>query len=34
VPFSDTDAAEEFASTYGGDIIAAADISQELVAQQ
>jgi copper chaperone NosL len=34
VPFSETDAAEAFASTYGGQIIAAADISQELVAQQ
>ncbi|AZH25655.1 nitrous oxide reductase accessory protein NosL [Haloplanus aerogenes] len=34
VPFSDTDAAEEFASTYGGEIVAAENISRELVAQQ
>jgi len=34
VPFGDTAAAETFASTYGGEIIAAEDISQELVAQQ
>jgi len=34
VPFSDTGAAEEFVSTYGGEIIAAEDISRELVAQQ
>jgi copper chaperone NosL len=34
VPFSDTAAAEEFVSTYGGEIIAAEDVSRELVAQQ
>jgi nitrous oxide reductase accessory protein NosL len=33
VPFGDTDAAAEFASTYGGDVVAAEDISRELVAQ-
>jgi len=34
VPFSDADLAEEFTSTYGGEIVAAEDISRELVAQQ
>lgn len=34
VPFSDGDAAAEFASTYGGDVIAAEDVSRELVAQR
>lgn len=34
VPFGTTSAAEEFVSTYGGEIIAAEDISSELVAQQ
>lgn len=33
VPFSDSDMAAEFASTYGGDVIAAEDVSRELVAQ-
>ena len=33
VPFGDGDLATEFASTYGGDVIAAEDVSQELVAQ-
>jgi len=33
VPFSDDDVATEFASTYGGDVIAAEDVSRELVAQ-
>jgi len=34
VPFSDTDVADEFVSTYGGEIIAAENVSRELVAQQ
>ncbi|WP_435066953.1 nitrous oxide reductase accessory protein NosL [Haloplanus sp. C73] len=34
VPFSDTAQAESFASAYGGDVIAASDISRELIAQQ
>lgn len=33
VPFGDGDAAAEFASTYGGDVIAAEDVSRQLVAQ-
>ncbi|GAB6860147.1 nitrous oxide reductase accessory protein NosL [Haloplanus litoreus] len=33
VPFSDGEDAEAFASEYGGDVIAAEDISQELVAR-
>jgi nitrous oxide reductase accessory protein NosL len=33
VPFSDRDRADEFATTYGGDVVAAEDISQELVAR-
>jgi len=34
VPFGDADAAEAFVSTHGGEIIAAEDVSRELVAQQ
>lgn len=33
VPFGDDDAAAEFASTYGGDVVAAEEISRELVAR-
>jgi nitrous oxide reductase accessory protein NosL len=33
VPFSDGDAAAEFVSTYGGEVIAAEDVSRELVAR-
>jgi nitrous oxide reductase accessory protein NosL len=34
VPFGDTAAAEEFVAQYGGQIIAAEDVSQELVARR
>jgi copper chaperone NosL len=33
IPFSNSEDAEAFASEYGGDVIAAANISQELVAR-
>ncbi|MFB6101346.1 MAG: nitrous oxide reductase accessory protein NosL [Haloplanus sp.] len=34
IPFSDADKAESFASTHGGEVLAAENISQELVARR